>query len=531
MTSPQTRNRSRRATSHIAVRVAHAVLGGLVAVGWLVLPLAKAGSGGPATLARNVRVTEEAGAQEAAGGPGQDGTATGDLVLPLVAVGAAAALAAYGYGRRKRRARTRTTPGGSFRHAAPIPVHELDGNARKLLVATDDCVRTSAEELGCATAQFGDEAVKPYAQALAYARSELAEAFRLRQRLDDAPPADSRGMLEEIVLRCTEAGRRLDSEAAGFDQLRALERNAATALEYAETRFRELAARTPATETTLGDLHKRYTPSASLPVMGHAEQAKDRLVFATIHLNQARQSLDRGDVGKATAYLRAAEGAVDQAGVLVNGVDRLAGELASAAGQLPAALTGVEAGLAEARRRLVTVGVGALPGHVAHAEALLADVRRLTAAGPYDPLDVLRLVAEAGTVLASTSAGAPSSEGAGGLLDHALLPARGAVAVAGGFITTHRGAVGCEARTRLAEAERHVALAPLLLEVQRADVLARQARELAERDVRAFGNPYGGYEGAGVGGAVLGGILLGAGGGPASFGGPRTRPRRATPPT
>lgn len=206
-----------------------------------------------------MRVTEEAGAQEAAGGPGQDGTATGDLVLPLVAVGAAAALAAYGYGRRKRRARTRTTPGGSFRHAAPIPVHELDGNARKLLVATDDCVRTSAEELGCATAQFGDEAVKPYAQALAYARSELAEAFRLRQRLDDAPPADSRGMLEEIVLRCTEAGRRLDSEAAGFDQLRALERNAATALEYAETRFRELAARTPATETTLGDLHKRYT--------------------------------------------------------------------------------------------------------------------------------------------------------------------------------------------------------------------------------------------------------------------------------
>ncbi|WP_406473795.1 hypothetical protein [Streptomyces sp. NBC_01615] len=530
MTLPQTRNRSRRATSHIAVRVAHAVLGGLVAVGWLVLPLARAGSGDPATLARNVRVTDEAGAQEAAGGPGQDGTATGDLVLPLVAVGAAAALAAYGYGRRKRRARTRTTPGGGFAHAMPVPVHELDGNARKLLVATDDCVRTSAEELGCATAQFGDEAVKPYAQALAYAKSELAEAFRLRQRLDEAAPADSRGMLEEIVLRCTEAGRRLDSEAAGFDQLRALERNAATSLEHAESRFRELAARTPATETTFGDLHKRYAPSASIPVTGHVEQAKDRLVFATIHLNQARQSLDRGDVGKAIAYLRAAEGAVDQAGLLVNGVDRLAGELASAAGQLPAALTAVEAGLAEARRRLLTAGVGALPGHVAHAEALLADVRRLTAAGPYDPVDVLRLVAEAGTVLASTSDGVPSSEGAGGLLDHALLPARGAVAVAGGFITTHRGAVGCEARTRLAEAERRVALAPLLLEVQRADVLARQARELAERDVRVFGNPYGGREGAGVGGAVLGGILLGVGGGPASFGGPRTRSRRATSP-
>lgn len=34
---------------------------------------------------------------------------------------------------------------------------------------------------------------------------------------------------------------------------------------------------------------------------------------------------------------------------------------------------------------------------------------------------------------------------------------------------------------------------------------------------------------AGAGGAVLGGILLGDGEGPVSYGGPRTRGRRATP--
>ncbi|WP_369248961.1 hypothetical protein [Streptomyces sp. R41] len=528
MTSPQSRNRSRRATSHIAVRVAHVVLGGLLAVGWLVLPLA--GAGDAVTAARSVRVADSAGAaHEAEGAPSQDGTATGDLVLPLVAVGAAVVLAAYGYARRKRRSRTRTTPGGGTRHAVPS-VRELDRQTRQLLVDTDDCVRTSAEELGCATAQFGDEPVKSYAEALAYAKSELAAAFRLRQRLDEAAPEDGRGMLEEIVLRCTEAGRRLDSEAAGFDLLRALERNAATPLEMAETRFRELAARTPATEATLGDLHKRYAPSASLPVAGHVEQAKDRLVFATVHLNQARQSLDRGDGGKAAAYLRTAEGAVDQAAALVDGVERLAAELASAAERLPAALAGVEGDLAEAHRLLATAGVGRLPGRVAHAESLLADVRRETAAGAYDPLDALRRVAEAGTTLAEAGDVGLSDERVRALLGHFLLPARSAVEGAADLVTTHRAAVGCEARTRQAEAERLLAVpSPGLYEVQRADGLTRQARELAERDVRAYGNPAGGDEGVGVGGAVLGGILLGHGGGPASFGGPRTRARRATP--
>jgi hypothetical protein len=519
------------------VRIAHTVVGGLVAVGWLVLPLARVNAGDPVAVAGNVRVTEEAGDREGEAAPDGNRTATGDLVLPLVAVGAAGVLAAYGYARRRRRARTRTTPGGGTPQV--VPIRELDRQIRQLLVETDDCVRTSAEELGFTTAQFGDEAVRPYAESLAYARSELAAAFRLRQRIDDTAPQDSRRLLEEIATHCTEAGGRLDAEAPGFDQLRALERNAPTALEYAETRFRELAARTPGAEATIGELHKGYAPSASLPVAGHAEQAKDRLVFATIHLNQARQSLERGDVGKAAAYLRAAEGAIGQAAVLVAGVERLAGELASAAEQLPAALSGVVADLAEARGLLGTVGVGELPGRVAHAESVVAEVHRETATGPYDPLDTLRRVAEAGTGL-SGALPERTDERARALLGHSLLPARGAVATASDFVTTHRGAVGSVARTRLAEAERHLvqALARDLAEaprrastalpdVLRADVLARQAQQLAELDVRAYGNPYGGREGAGVGGAVLGGILLGVDGAPARFGGGRTRGRRA----
>ncbi|MFE4624695.1 hypothetical protein [Streptomyces mirabilis] len=512
MTSPLSRSRSRRATSHIAVRVAHAVLGGLLAVGWLLLPVARAG------------------ADEVRDAPGRGGTSTGDLVLPLVAVVAAGALAAYSYVRRTRRARTRTTPGGGTPH--PVPFAELDRRAERLLVEIDDCVRGSTEELGRAADRFGEEDVAPYTKALAFARSELTASFRLWQRLDDTLTDDSlvrRQLLEEIVARCTEAGRRLDAEAPGFDLLRALERTLPAALESAEARFRELTARTPAAEATLTELRERYAPSASLSVAGNVEQAKDRLVFATTRLDRARQSLDRGEGARATAHLRAAEAAVDQADLFVAGIDRLASELSSATALLPGALRDADTELVAARG---LPAVGALPGRITHAASAVADVRRDITGGvrPYDPLGALRRLADAGTpLLAEDRVPVDRTLLDRAFLDHALLVARSVVALASDFVTTHRGAVGVEARTRLSEAERHLALAPrTLVDVRCADGLALEAQQLAERDVRAYGNPYAGPEGAGVGGAVLGGILLDdtPGAPAASFGGPRTRGRR-----
>ncbi|MFC7305068.1 TPM domain-containing protein [Streptomyces monticola] len=499
---------------------------------------------------------------------------TGDLVLPIVAVGSAGVLAAYTYTRRKRRAATRTTPGGGQQTAPLTPLPELDSRARHLLVETDDAIRTSTEELGFATAQFGEEAVKPFQEAVQYAKSELTAAFRLRQQLDDAFPEDDptkRRMLEEIIARCTEASRRLDSETADFDRLRALEQNAPEALTHAEAEFRQITARTGTADATLAALAERYADSASAPVAGHVEEARERLVFATTHLNQARQSVDGGDNGGAAVHLRAAEGAVDQAGTLVDAVDRLAQELAEAAGKLPGALTETETDLADARGLLQGTASGTstadLRGRIARAETVVADVRRTLTAGRYDPIDALRRIEEADAALDDSLTGAREREitnqRARALLDQVMLTARSGIGAAADYITTHRGAVGSQARTRLAEAQRHLAAADslaatdasgALAEAQQADSLARQAQQLAERDVGSYGSPYGGTggqgRGGGMGGAVLGGIILGeifggmgrgmggggyggggfggggfGGGGPGSFGGGGTRGR------
>ncbi|MFF5445211.1 TPM domain-containing protein [Streptomyces sp. NPDC012888] len=488
------------------------------------------------------------------GGPaaGGGGSGAGDYVLPVVAVGAAGALGVYAYSRSRRRrgrpdAAAGPPAGWGGRSAGQLPLPELDARAKELLVETDDAVRTSTEELGFASAQFGDEAAKPFEAAVAHARDELTHAFRLRQQLDDAYPEDDatrRRMLDEIVARCSEANRRLDAESADFDRLRALERTVPQALETVEAHFRALTGRAATAAATLTALRRRYADSAAAPVASNAGQAEDRLLFASASLDGAREAVAASDNARAAVHVRAAEGAVDQAATLVDAVERRAQELAEAAGRLDLALTETETDLADARGLVDGTSAGIstadLQGRIGRAEAVLSAVRAEREGGRYDPIDALRRVEEADAALDGALAGArareTSNQRARALLDQALLGARSSIGAAADYVTTSRGAVGSEARTRLAEAQRHLARsselagadpASALAEAQRADALAREAQRLAEQDVRAFENPYAGRRGGsgGMGGAVLGGIILGeilrgaGGSGSGGFGG------------
>jgi hypothetical protein len=531
------------------------------------------------------------------GGTTRNGAAnsTAALWIPIAAVAAAAGVALWAYRRRRttgpplrrpvaagsaapgRRPPKRPTP------LTPLP--ELDAQARHLLVETDDAVRTSQEELGFAAAQFGDRAAMPFGEAVDYAKGELTAAFRLRQKLDDAfPEGDEtrREMLDEILSRCTQANRRLDAESDAFDRLRAMEANAPQVLAEAEAAAAALPGRIAAAEQALTPLAQRYADSALEPVAGHPAEAGDRLEFARSSLEQARTVVG-ADHGRAAVYVRAAEGALAQAATLADSVTRREQELRAADGGLRDALAQTEADLAEARG---LPGGGAhaaadLQGRIARADAVLADVRQERAAGRYDPMALLRRVEEAGAALDGTLAGAREREEAErrarGLLEQALLAARSEVAAARDVITTHRGAIGSRARTRLTEAERRLHLAEsaaagvaaytahgpptppgrgdpqgALEHAREADRLAREAQEYARQDVSGFGDfGYGGGRRTpgmgGMGGAVLGGILLGDllggsgagtggfggfgamgggfGGAPGSFGGGETRGR------
>ncbi|MFE7891312.1 hypothetical protein [Streptomyces sp. NPDC057412] len=533
MTSSLIRGRPRRARAHISARVVHALLGALIGVVWLVLPGTAAGgavAGGPHRPMAG-----------ALGHRDDRGTHTADLVLPMIAVVAAGALASFGFWRRRRRTSGRTTPGGAPVTGGEPPDEELDARAREALVRADGWVRVSREELGFAEARFENvenderfedgppEEIEDARRALREAETELAAAFRIRRRYEHGVPEEDaarRHALAGIVGRCEEAGRLLDVQAAAFDTLRGLEEGPrgglGAALTVAEARFRGLTARTAEADATLRDLGDRYAAPASSTVVGNVEQAKDRLVFATTRLNLARQAADAGEFGRAASRLRAAEGAIAQAGVLIDGVERLRRDLATAAELVPAALTGAEAEIAGARRALAgetaahpDVTPGELRARTGHADVVLAGVRQEVASGrPYDPLGLLRRIVRAVAPLAAGRAGV--------LPAAAAVCARAAVAGADDVVATHGAVVGCAARTRLAEARR-LEHAEDPADLVTADTLAEEARALADQDTRLHGHPP--EPTPDLTAASLGALHPT----PHSYGGPRTSTRRREP--
>ncbi|MFF7284193.1 hypothetical protein [Streptomyces griseorubiginosus] len=457
MTPSLMRGRPRRSRSHISVRVAHALLGVVAGVAWLVLPWVTVDDEPPVAGAR----TSAAAAEE--------GSSAGDLVLPVAALVVVVAFAAYASLRRIRRTRSRTTPAapgtthvGAYPSPAVPPAPAgLDDRSRAALVEADNHLYAFREELSFAEAAFGHEAVVPFVRVAEAAEAELGAACAIRRRYDEGVPEEA-AALAGVVGRCEEAERRLTEGTESLRTLRALDRDPQTALALAETRFRELTAR--AAEADIAPVDGSVT--------GYVELAKDSLITATVHLGETHQAIAADRLDEAVHPLRAAETAICRADVLVSAVARLRSTRTEATRLIPPALTAAEAELAPVRDRARREG--ATDARLVHADAVLAAVRQETTSGrPYDPLGVLRRIVHAT---------APLTDGRSGVLAvAALLVARESVASAHDHVAVHREAVGAAPRVLLAEARRTE-------DPPRVDDLAREARDLAEQDVRLRGH-------------------------------------------
>jgi uncharacterized membrane protein YgcG/exonuclease VII small subunit len=499
--------------------------------------------------------------------PGEESpSAAGGFPWVPVLVGAGVVgVGAYAYTRARRRRSASTEP-------SALTLDELDARASSLLVETDDAVKTSEQELGFATAQFGEEAAAPFAKAIEDAKADLTASFRRRQQLDDAIPEDDatrRQMLEEIITRCESANESLDAQADAFDRLRALEQNAPEVLAEVEQRAAQLEPRVAALPAALDALRGKYSESALEPVANNDEQATERLDFVRTAAADARQRLDAGDTAGAAVAVLAAQEAVGQATQLIEAVDRLGADLDQAAEGLRGAVQEAAQDLSEAKAML---GSGQqdpeLASRVASAEHALTSVQQELSSSRFDPLAATKRIEQAHEELAAALQGVRDEQArqqrARAVLDQTMLAARSEIAATQDFVTTRRGGVGSQARTRLAEAQRHLEQAMALAqqgdpeaalqEAQYARQLAGQAGQLARSDVGSMtdqGGPFGGGSaGGGLGGAILGGILIDSvlggrrgggmfgggfggsgsrGGGsrsPGSFGGRGTRARR-----
>lgn len=228
-----------------------------------------------------------------------------------------------------------------------------------------------------------------------------------------------------------------------------------------DARTTELAARVPSERRRLQELAAQYAPSALGTIAANAEQAQVRLTFAEERLAQADTDLASGRRTSAVAAVRAVEQALGQAALLLDAVATTESDLRQATGRVVSARTDLQHDLAEARA-LIAHGEHPAEGElnvlVARAGVAMSQTDDVVGATPADPLAALRQLEmvdeELDRVLTNVRDAQEQAQQSARLLAGALFLARVETTAAESYIATRRGAVGAQARTRLATAVR-----------------------------------------------------------------------------
>jgi TPM domain len=491
---------------------------------------------------------------------------TGRIVLLVVLAVIAIAVVVLLIVMRRRARRRRTAALVAARRVDPtdasalaaVPLQALDDLSRSMVVDVDNALRTSTNELALAIDEFGDERTQPFSDAVNNAKAALAQAFTVRQQLEDATPetpAQRRELLIRVIVSAASADRELESQTEAFEKLRDLVINAPSQLDGLTQQYVELTGRIAPAEQRMAELHKEFDDAALSSVAGNVTGARERTAFADRNIGTARELAGHAESGKQTGLVdafHAAESALGQARALLDAVDTAADDIRHAIAALPSTMADTQANINRANEELKQTPksrsprVKELTAARDAAGTALEWSRSARGGGSTDPLGAFAKLTRADanltqrlTALAEEQA---TAERLNRSYEQALFTAESRVRAVSEYIDTRRGSIGPEARTRLAEAGRqlqaaHDKQATNLLEATAyangASAWAANAQSLANADVQSAQRAYSRRRGGSGNdtGALIGGIIIsdllgggargGLGGGwiPTSFGG------------
>jgi hypothetical protein len=470
--------------------------------------------------------TDTPATTDAATPPGGESDAGGIPLWPILAVGGVAVGGGVLYRVLRKNRGERSKPTGELNQ------EQLDARAGSLLVDLDNALTTSEQELGFAVAQFGESATAEFTATLSSARAQVAEAFGLRQKLDDVvedSPEQKREWTTRIIALCEQADAALDAQAESFDALRSLEVSAAEVIITVDAATTAASGRLSAARTAITGMTKAYSAGAVSTVTGNVDQATQLLALATSALAAGHSAIASGSASEAAVAVRSAQAATGQATGLLDAIGTLETHLTEATTQLNNAAAELRDDIAEATAAPPSEGSAELSRIAASAQSALDAA---TGSGALDPVSTLTRLHDNSASLAAALDGVREREAqiakARTALDSAVINARSQIASGEQFLASRRGAVGTEARTRLSEASRNlntaVQLAPndpiaAVAAAQQASHLAEAGIRLAQADVDSFttgdysarsrGGGVGTGLGAGLGEAIIGGIIGG----------------------
>jgi len=480
---------------------------------------------------------------------GQPATSSAPLLIGLgvILVAVLVLYVVVRFRRRRRRAAelaaARKVDATDTDALAALSLGALNDLSRWKVVDVDNAVRTSANELALTVEEFGEQRTQPFTRAVDNAKAALAQAFTVRQKLDDAIPetrAQRRELLTQVIVSAARADRELESQREAFEKMRNLVVNAPARLDGLTQQMVELTARIKPAEQRMTELRGEFDPAALTSVATNVTTAKDRLVFADQNLSRARDLAAKpvsGEQSPLVDAVQAAESALGQAQSLLDAVDSAANDIHHAVATLPSLIEDIQSGIGHADTQLQS----ALKTKTAHTRELAsardAASRALDAAranGSADPLGAFTQLTKADVdlnrLLATVAEEQATAERLNRAFEQALFTAQSRIHAVSDYIDTRRGSIGPEARTRLAEAsrqlqaahdKREVDISEAITRANTAATLADQAQSLADDDVRSAQLAYTGRYGGGGNnmGAMMGGIIIGDMLGGGGFGG------------
>lgn len=412
---------------------------------------------------------------------------------------------------------------------------DLARRAEQALVAADERIRTTADELAFAQAELGESLTADLKAALTAVRTHLREAFQLHQLNHDEIPdtvEELRTRNARIAQLCDWAEDLLDEKTAVLAENVAKVRRAPEVTAQVRRDAEELTTRVAPARATIERLAVRYAETAMRRIASSADEAEQLIAFALhgAEVSERRRDAHRNE--EANLALETATEAVRRTATILDTVDDFEIEALRAESTLADVVADSRGDIVAARSAPQT------PEVVAAAAQLEAALRALSPAGTLnDPFAELTQLRTANSALDAAIDKAqyraqhplPSLD----QVQHALDDADRQLGVARSLISGHRGWIGADARTRLAEAERLRVDVPAMLPAEdtreqalssarRVAQLAAESLQLAQRDIDSsrpqdqnWGNGGwgGGRRGSGgsdLMGGVLGGLVIGS---------------------
>ena len=167
---------------------------------------------------------------------------------------------------------------------------ELGRRADAALVAADERLRTTDDELTFAELELGRDATRDLRDALVAVRTHLREAFQLNQlNHDEIPdtPEEARTRNARIVQLCDWAEDLLDDRLQALAEPVARARRAPEIIAGIRADVVRESARVPRAEATLARVEARYAPAALRKIAGALSTTNTTMIF----INRLREKI------------------------------------------------------------------------------------------------------------------------------------------------------------------------------------------------------------------------------------------------